>query len=73
VGACPYCKKVYPDAVGTAAAAPRAQGIPAGVLEAIDAGNLIEAIRLHRAANKSSLLEAKTAVEGIAKWRRQGR
>lgn len=72
VNACPYCKKVYADAVGNAAP-PRPQGIPAGVLEAIDADNLIEAIKAYRQATKASLLDAKNAVEGIAKWRRQGR
>lgn len=35
------------------------------MVEALRRGNKIEAIRLHRLATKSSLLDAKTAVEAL--------
>lgn len=40
--------------------------VPPGVAEAIERGNLIDAIRIHRAATGLGLREAKEAVEELA-------
>jgi ribosomal protein L7/L12 len=59
---CPYCRAVFPGAVPP----PRARhGMPEDVMKAIAAGNKIEAIRLYRLRFKSSLRDAKNAVEAI--------
>ena len=59
--ACPFCKSLY----GDAAPAGAPPGAPAGVLEALAAGNKIEAIRLYQKSQRVSLLEAKNAVERL--------
>jgi len=41
--------------------------MPAGVVEALRAGNKIEAVKIYRASRNSSLLEAKNAVEALEK------
>ncbi len=46
--------------------------MPAGVVEALRAGNKIEAIRIYREARKSSLLDAKNAVEALERQRGLG-
>jgi hypothetical protein len=73
ISACPYCKKVYPDAAGVGGAGPRPAGIPPGILEALDAENRIEAIRLYRAATKASLSEAKKVIEDLVESRKRRR
>jgi ribosomal protein L7/L12 len=42
---------------------------PPGVIDALDKGNLIEAIRVYRAATKSDLITAKAAVEKMKQLR----
>lgn len=43
----------------------RAWGVPHGVVEAIDRGQLIEAIKIYRQAKRCSLKEAKDACDAI--------
>ena len=62
--ACPYCKALYGGPAP--AGAPAAGALPADVAQALAAGNLIEAIRLYRAAYKVGLKEAKEAIERAA-------
>ncbi len=61
---CGFCGTVFPGAH-----APPAQphGAPPGVVEALRAGNKIEAIRLYREANKTGLKQSKEAVEALEK------
>jgi hypothetical protein len=55
-------------AAGSApAAAPAANRYPPGVLEAIQKGRMIEAIKIYRSVTGVSLKEAKDACEAIAK------
>jgi ribosomal protein L7/L12 len=63
---CHYCRAVIVWPGAPAPTSPPA-GIPAGVTEALRAGNKIDAIRIYREAMKSSLLEAKNAVEALEK------
>ncbi len=59
---CEFCDVVFE----TGARAPKAtRGFSDEVVAAVRAGNKIEAIRLHRLANKSSLLQAKEAIEQL--------
>ena len=62
--ACGYCGGVFPDALPSAPSP--VGGVPPGVLEAIDRGNLIEAIKHYRDHTRCSLKEAKDACEEIA-------
>jgi zinc-ribbon domain len=71
VRACPFCATVFADAVGTPGPGVVPAGVPPDVLAAIDSGNLIEAIRLYRAARKVGLKEAKDVVEAAARARRR--
>ncbi|MDC0740466.1 zinc ribbon domain-containing protein [Polyangium mundeleinium] len=66
---CSYCRAVlaWPGAPAGAAQASGPSGMPAGVVEALRAGNKFEAIRLYREARKSSLLDAKNAVDALEK------
>lgn len=59
---CPFCGVVFEAGAG-AAATPH--GLPAGVWEALLAGQKIDAIRLYHKAKGCSLLEAKQAVEAL--------
>ncbi len=65
--ACGYCGAAFPDAIPSAPSA--VGGVPPGVLEAIDAGNLITAIKHYRDHTRCSLKEAKEACEAIAERR----
>ena len=67
--ACTYCGAGFPDAMPSAPSA--VGGVPPGVIEAIDGGNLIQAIKHYRDHTRCSLKEAKDACEEIA--RRRGR
>ena len=80
--ACSYCKTLYADAIGTpdhraparggsGGWRPEIGGMPRDVIEALDRGNLIEAIKLYRGHTKAGLREAKDAVEAFAKTRPQ--
>jgi ribosomal protein L7/L12 len=60
---------LYSEPAPPGAPAPRLD-IPQGVIEALRAGNKIEAIRLYRAARKLGLREAKEAVEQIEREQR---
>jgi len=64
---CHYCQAViaWPGAPGVAAQRPGPGGMPPGVVEALRAGNKIEAIKIYRESRNSSLLEAKNAVEAL--------
>lgn len=63
-GSCVYCGSAFPDAVGSAPG-PAPGGIPHGVVEAIDRGQLIVAIKIYREATRCSLKEAKDACDAI--------
>jgi ribosomal protein L7/L12 len=67
--ACPYCRTLYAGEAGPPAPAPE---MPAALLVELDRGNLIAAIKIHRQVFKSSLRDAKEAVEALAA-RRGGR
>lgn len=60
---CAYCNVSFEVPPG-AARAP-APGADPAVVESLRRGNKIEAIRLYRLATKSSLLDAKNAVEAL--------
>jgi ribosomal protein L7/L12 len=66
---CFYCKAVlaWPGAPDAAAQTSGPGVMLAGVVEALRAGQKIEAIRRYREVRKSSLLEAKNAVEALEK------
>ena len=66
--ACPFCTALYGDAAPPGAPPARIDA-PPGVVEALDAENKIEAIRLYQTARKVGLLEAKKAVERIERER----
>ena len=66
--ACPFCKTLF---AGEAGPAPPAPGVPAALLAELDRGNLISAIKIHREVFKTSLREAKEAVEALAASRRR--
>jgi ribosomal protein L7/L12 len=65
---CPFCSALYGEAA-PAGAPPAPMDAPPGVIEALDKGNLIEAIRVYRAATNSDLITAKTAVEKMKQLR----
>jgi ribosomal protein L7/L12 len=52
---------------GAAGSAPAASRYPPGVLEAIQKGRMIEAIKIYRSVTGVSLKEAKDACEAIAR------
>lgn len=59
---CPYCGALF--AGGSSAGSP-VPGVPPGVAEALQRGNKVEAIKLYREGKKSSLAEAKNAVDAL--------
>jgi hypothetical protein len=65
--ACPFCQTLFAGEVGP----PPVAGVPAALLAEIDNGNLIAAIKMHRQVFKTSLRDAKDAVEAIAAKRRR--
>jgi ribosomal protein L7/L12 len=67
--ACPFCAALYSEAAPPGAPPGRFDA-PPGVIEALNAENKIEAIRLYRAARKIGLREAKDAVERIERERK---
>jgi hypothetical protein len=68
--ACGYCKVPFPDDQGghRDLAVP---GLPADITRALEAGNKIEAIRLHMVHFKTNLRQAKDAIDAIAPRRRR--
>jgi hypothetical protein len=66
--ACPFCQTLFVGEAGPAAPVP---DVPAALLAEVDKGNLIAAIRIHRQMFKTSLRDAKEAVEAIAAKRRR--
>lgn len=72
-GATPAPKPPEPQSAQSAAAPPVPDGtihIDGRVLDAIQDGNIIEAIKLQRQATGQGLAEAKAAVEGIVETRK---
>ncbi|MCB9634807.1 MAG: hypothetical protein H6721_21995 [Sandaracinus sp.] len=63
-GSCMYCGSAFADAT-TGGSGPAPGGIPHGVVEALDRGQLIEAIKIYRQAKRCSLKEAKDACDAI--------
>lgn len=70
--ACLYCGSAFPDA---SVVAPRASvgGAPPGVIEAIDEGKLILAIKRYREATRCDLRTAKEACEDLQRRCHGGR
>jgi ribosomal protein L7/L12 len=67
--ACPFCAVLYSEAAPPGAPPDKGDG-PKGVLEALDAGNKIEAVRLYREATGHGLRDALKAVENIERERK---
>lgn len=68
---CAYCRVSFEESATAGAPAPP-PGVDPEIVESLRRGNTIEAIRLHRLKTKSSLLEAKNAVEALARSLRLG-
>ncbi|MFO0671080.1 MAG: hypothetical protein U0235_15875 [Polyangiaceae bacterium] len=68
---CAYCRVSFDEPAAAGAPAAPA-GVDPEIVESLRRGNTIEAIRLYRLKTKSSLLDAKNAVEALARSLRIG-